>query len=297
MNNKKTINFIIKDLKFIIDEIGHFPTRIELAIIDKSKFNEFKMLSDINRNGGINYFRELIGYPRVRQPWDEERAIIELKVIINKIGHFPTMNELTVNYSLRSYINTHKGINYFRKKLGYGTTENNKSELSSYISNRGSNSEKIVKELIIKWCVFHNLSQPELNVKLAKSKMIEFVCEINKRIGIDVTNTKTKSGVTIQNKWKHKEYHLHLDELWIIVFSDIYTDHDYIKFNKKSPENVKVMSIETFMEELQISIDENLQLKINKYNTCTFHNKDELSNPKQGLSKYFKFKPDIRVKD
>lgn len=106
-----------------------------------------------------------------------------------------------------------------------------------------------------------------------------------------MTNTKTKTGGVIQNKWKHKEYHLYLDELWIVVFSNVFTDFDYIKFNNQSPENVKVMSIETFMEELQISVDKNLQLKIENYNTCDFHSKDNFINLNKGLlSKFFKIK-------
>ena len=57
------------------------------------------------------------------------------------------------------------------------------------------------------------------------------------------------------------------------------------------------MSINTFMEELQISVDDNLQLKIDNYNTCTFHNKDDFSHPKVGLSKFFKMRSDIRIEN
>lgn len=409
-------SLLINELKFIINEIGHFPTLRELSKIDKNRIGEPKLVGKINSNGGINHFRKIMGYPMIREVWNEERAIKELNIIIDKLGHFPLTNELLINTSLRHYIANHNGINYYRKKLGYeiirnrerfseeyiidelnsiiektgefpiadlirdkpyfsqldyhgginhfrkimgydlswgrwdeekyinelkvvvnkidrfptGTDllnmnnfhllneirkhggfkkvredlahlfpehimKNKRSAIASYINIRGLNSEKIVKELINKWCYAHNLPQPEFNVRLSKGNVIEFVCEAKLRIGIDVTNTKTRNSSSIRKKWRKKEYHLHLDELWIVVFTDTFTDLDYIKFNKESPDNVKVMSVETFMKELRITVDDNLQLKIDNYNTCTFHNKDDFSIPKLGLSKFFKFKPDIRI--
>lgn len=416
-NIKEATELLIEILQLIIDEIGHFPSHGEIKEIDKSGYKMSKILNKINQNGGINHFRELMGFPLIKgtinkQQWSEEKAIEELNIIISKINRFPTTKDLSMNYSLSNYINRHGGINHFRKKLGYkaikirerfseeyiidrlnsiieetgefptldfikdeayfsqflhhgsvnhfrkimgyelsrerwdeekfitklsnavnefgrfptqtdlinkrdhsllnainnrggfvkarenfsnlfpnSVSKNYRSELMAYIGKRGANSEKIVKELIVKWCYAHNLPQPEFNVKLAKGKIIEFICESKLRIGIDVTNTKNRSGQAIRHKWNRKEYHLHLDELWIVVFSDIYTEDDYIKFNKQSPENVKVLSIETFMEELQITVDESLQLKIENYNTCNFHNKDNFVNLNKGLlSKFFKIK-------
>ena len=415
----RTTEFIINELRLIINVLGHFPTRREIAEIDKGKPNKSKILGDIHRNGGINHFRKIMGYSLVRQSWDEERIIIELNKVIDDTGHFPESNELLKEKnSLRNAIGSNGGFNYFRKKLGYevirnrdqyseeyiidklnsivdatgefpiidslrkepyfaqliyhgginhfrkimkydlsrerwdedkfiaelnnvvsginkfptstdllnmrnfgllnairkrggfekvkerfsssfpeAIMENKRSEIASYISKRGNKTEKIVKKIIVEWCYVHNLPQPEFNVKLAKSNVIEFVCESDLRIGIDVTNTKSRYGGGIIHKWRKKQYHLHLDELWIVVFSDVYNDLDYVKFNKQSPENVKVMSIETFMEELQISIDKDLQLKIENYNVCTFRNKSDFSRPKLGLSKFFKIKPDIRTKN
>lgn len=159
-------DFIINELKLIIDYIDRFPTQRELAIIDKRKDDKFKLVRKINQNGGINHFRELMGFPLVRQPWNEERANKELNVIIDKIGHFPTMNELLTNGSLRTYIGTHGGLNPFREKLGYEAV-NTDNKMSSYLSKRGKNSERIVKELLTKWCYAHNLPQPDFNVKLS----------------------------------------------------------------------------------------------------------------------------------
>ena len=291
-------NIIIIELKPIIEKLGHFPTYIDLINNKKTKLS-----TAISKNGGHNKFRRLLGYEVImkRNYWSEEIIISKLEYIINKLGHFPTHNELiNMNkHDLSGAIQTHGGMSHFWEifKITPSEIQRKQSVEASYFNNRGLNSEKIVKELIIKWCSAHNLPQPEFDVKLAKGNVIEFVCELNSKIGIDVTNTKNKGGQAIKHKWKKKEYHLHLDELWIVVFSDVYNDHDYIKFNKESPDNIKVMSINTFMEELQISVDNNLQLKIEDYNTCNFHNKDDFSHPKLGLSKFFKIKPDIRIKN
>ena len=409
---KEITNLLVEELQIIIEKTGHFPTGREISEIDKTKFGNPKLFNKIYQNGGINHFREIMGYPVVRQPWNEERAIRELNIIIEKTGDFPTPEEFLKNMSLRTYIGSNGGFNHYRKKLGFkiirirecfseeyiinklnsiieetgefpvletikdkpyfsrifhygginhfrkimgyklsrerwsgekyirelknvisklskfptetdllnmrnfhllneinkhggflkaresfsimfpdSVSKNYRSELMSYIVKRGASSERIVKELITKWCYVHNLPQPDLNVKLSKGNVIEFVCESNLRIGIDVTNTKNRGGQAIRYKWSRKDYHLYLDELWIVVFSDVYTEHDYIKFNKQSPDNVKIMSIETFMKELQISVDKDLQLKIDNFNVCTFHDKDNFVNLNKGLlSKFFKIK-------
>ncbi|MCK4668281.1 hypothetical protein KAU33_16130 [Candidatus Dependentiae bacterium] len=292
-----TEEMILPELELIIEDLNHFPTNTELI-----KMNKYDLIKAISEHGGINHFRKLFECEMIRKSpgyWTEEIIFDELESIIKEIGHFPTQLEL-INMNkqdLQVQISRGKGFKHFWKVFGVDPTQKqkNKSKTSSYVSKRGLNSENIVKELITKWCYAHDLSKPKLNVKLSKGNVIEFVCESDLRVGIDVTNTKSKNGYSIQRKWKHKQYHLHLDELWIVVFSDVFDNTDYTKFNIQSPDNVKIMSIETFMEELGITVDNNLQLKIDNYNACTFHNKDELIIPKQGVGKYFKIKPDIRI--
>lgn len=288
-------------LKLVINKLGHFPNGNEL---EKMSRNDLKVA--ISKRGGFNKFRKMLGYELIRKRgyWTEETIIHEVRLIIEEIGHFPSYSELLNKErdDLAGAIDNHGGMSYFWKIFGIDPTQKQKiqSKISSYIRKRGANSEKIVKELITKWCYAHNLPQPDFNVKLVKGNVIEFVCETDKRIGIDVTNTKASRNTaysTIKRKWNRKQYHLHLDELWIIVFSDVLTNSDYIKFNNQSPDNVKVMSINTFIEELQITVDDNLQFKIDNYNTCTFHNKDDFSKPKLGLSKFFKMKSDIRIEN
>lgn len=286
--------YIIDKINSIIKETGEFP------VLDLMKDEPY--FSRIFYYGGVNHFRKVMGYKLSREQWNEEKFITELSNAVDEFGRFPTQTDLINkrNHSLLNAINNRGGFiktrDDFSNIFPDSVSKNYRSELMSYIGKRGANSEKIVKELITEWCYAHNLPQPEFDVKLSKGNIIEFVCESNSRIGIDVTNTKNRGGHAIRHKWNRKEYHLHLDELWIVVFSDVYTEHDYFKFNKQSPDNVKVMSIEVFMEELQISVDKDLQLKIENYNTCDFHSKDDFSHPKLGLSKFFKIKPDNRIK-
>jgi len=152
--------------------------------------------------------------------------------------------------------------------------------MSSYNARRGKSSEKIVKQILQDYCILHNLPEPQYNVKLTKGSILEFVCNTNKIIGIDVTNTKSQNGKNIYKKWLKKDYHNYLDELWIVIFSNIFTESDYIKFNNDSPSNVKIMSIYTFLKELDYSLDELTKTKIDKYCLCTFHTKEQFREMK-----------------
>lgn len=142
----------------------------------------------------------------------------------------------------------------------------------SYNVIRGKKSEKIVKAMIKEYCDKHNITF-DCNKKLSKGNILEFVCNTNKHIGIDVTNTENYE--TIRHKFMHKEYHKYLDELWIIVFGEFFQE-DYIKWNNKSPENVKIMTIEQFMEEIDFIADDIMSTKINMLNQCTFSTKQQL---------------------
>lgn len=113
--------------------------------------------------------------------------------------------------------------------------------------------------------------------------VIEFICNTNKKIGIDVTNTKTIKIIT--NKYTKKDYYKYVDELWIIVFNDGYSNKDYIKFNENSNKFLKehnenlnkiwILSINQFLEELDYSIDLQLKNKIHSYQACTFETKEQ----------------------
>ena len=276
-----TEDAVISELKLVVDELGYFPIQTKLNEIGKGGLTQA-----MKKYGSPNYFREKMRYNIIKKSkgyWTEDTIISELKIIVEKINHFPSNDELNMmgRRDLSGAITRHNGFYYFREKIGSNHTMKNKhkSELASYIIKRGLKSEQFVKNIITEWTEIHNKPKPNCNVKLSKGNVLEFVCNLDKKIGIDVTNTKASKSsayTTIRHKWKHREYHLHLDELWIVVFTDVLTSYDYNKLNRKSPDNVKVFPIEEFLKELDYST-ENLG-KIDQLNECTFHNKEEIIN-------------------
>jgi len=271
-----TEKVIIDKLNEIISNINHFPTIFEL------KENNTYLVHKIYKFGGINKFRYLMNYEPIFKPknyWTDEKIIEELKIICKKLNHFPSNNEIIElkRNDLQGAIIKSGGYIRFLGLLGYTVLDYKKiySEKMSYNGKRGKNSEKIVKQILKDYCILHNLPEPKYNVKLSKGSVLEFVCNTNKTIGIDVTNTENKS--IIYHKFTKKKYQDFLDELWIVVFSDSFSKEDYIKWNKESPENVKIFHIDMFIKEINYSVNQNLQNKINKYCTCSFHTKEELN--------------------
>lgn len=271
----------IKELNEVIKDIKHFPTQKELNKMKKSS-----LIYAMLKNGGFNYFRSKTGYEIIKQDkkyWNEKNILEELKIIVNKIGHFPVQSELhkMKRFDLSVAITRNGGHLHFREllKIPVSIQEKHTSELMSYIGKRGKASEDIVYKILFEYCKINDLPLPDLNVKLNKGNILEFVCNIGKIIGIDVTNTnasKHSAITTISRKWRKKDYHLYLDELWIVVFTDVLTLEDYNKLNSNSPENIKVFSIEEFLAELDYSAEQNIKNKINKFKACSFHTKEEM---------------------
>ena len=272
---------IIIELESVISNLGYFPSQEQLI---KMKRGDLK--DSIVQHGGTNYFRKKLGYEPLKKHkgyWSEKTIIEELRQVVGYLGHFPSYNELNImnKKDLQSMINKSGGLIHFRERMGYNASLylKYKSELSSYINKRGIASEQFVKEIISKWSNIHGKPSPDFNVKLTQGNFLEFVCDFDKKIGIDVTNTKSSKNSTfhtISNKWKHKQYHLNLDELWIVVFTDVLSPEDYNKLNTISPGNVKVFSVEGFLMELDYSTESCDMDKINKFKKCTFHNKNEM---------------------
>lgn len=325
----------IKELKVVIDRLKHFPTKAMLKSIGKrglciainrhgglNKFREklgyklskkpigywtdktiIKELKEIEKElnrppvlkelkmnlqvavqmyGGLNRFRQMLGWDLPQKPdgfWADRTIIDELQKVIEAIRHFPTQLELMRmdRNDLQGAIAKHGGLNKFRELLGYSVSlyEQYRIECSAYSSRRGKKTEYLVEAILVEWCKQNGYSKPIRNKKLGVHNVIEFTCTVGKYIGIDVTNTKDVSGQSIRKKYLKKDYHKYLDELWIVVFSNVFKEHDYRKFNEESPDNVKVMSIDTFLEELDISTDECMRAKIDGYKNCTFRTKDE----------------------
>jgi len=240
----------------------------------------------------INYNRKLLGLSeldklQIHKKWTEENIINKLKEIINEIGYFPSMNdfyELGYSYLYQQIYKLYGNLSKCAKSLGSETKSLSKK--SSYINKRGKNTENIIKNILINYCIKNDLPEPIYNEKLAKGNVIEFICNTNKKIGIDVTNTKSLSSYdVITNKYRKKDYYKYLDELWIIVFSNKLTNKDYIELNEdanqflkeqnENPNKIWIMSIETFLDELDYSIDLHTRNKIDAYKSCTFRTKEK----------------------
>lgn len=275
-----TDDMIVSELKFIINKLGHFPSDDELKSMNKTTLSVMMW-----RNGGYHKFRTLVGADFVKMPnhyWSDEKIINELNLIINKLKRFPTQRELIKmdKGDLVHAMFNNGGVIKYIKLLGYlFIYKGYISATRSYVTKRGKNSEIIVRYIIEDYCKINNIPPPSYNVKLSKGNVVEFVCDTGKKIGIDVTNNKTSKS-SIVRKWTRKDYYKHLDELWIVVFSDLFTNQDYNKFNYISPPNVKVMSIYQFIEELNYSLDEHTKSKIDKYCKCNFHTKEEFIKSK-----------------
>lgn len=268
--NEKNIIF---ELELVMKYLDHFPTQKEL-----SEMKRQDLISGITKHGGLNKFRGELGYEPLHKPdgyWTEKTVIAHLEAIVEKLGYFPSHFDLCeINESgLSTSISRNGGFPKFRELMGYPISiqKKYKSEISSYINKRGKASELLVKRIIQDWLAIHNLPEVSCNVKLTSKNILEFVCDIGKTIGIDVTNTESKSSII--RKWSHKDYHKNLDELWIVVFSTKFTEEDYVKLNEKCPGNVTVVSIDEFLKILEYSTDEYLRTKIDKYKECTFRSK------------------------
>lgn len=83
---------IVAMIKKFIDENDNFPTFNELE-----KIKQYDLIRAINRNGGLPKFRKLLNCPELCKPhnyYTEELIYNKIKDFANKIGHFPTYNEL-----------------------------------------------------------------------------------------------------------------------------------------------------------------------------------------------------------
>jgi len=104
------------------------------------------------------------------------------------------------------------GYPHFRECLGIAVSEHEKfiSKQCSYFNKRGKKSEILVERMILDYCKRNGLPSPEYNKKFSDGTKIEFVCKSNKRIGIDVTNTKKNAFKTIQRSLKERNIMLFL---------------------------------------------------------------------------------------
>jgi hypothetical protein len=266
----------LEELKKVTTEIGHFPKHEELSTMGRADLE-----GAITKHGGSNYFRNLLGVELLQVSaghWTIEQTLEDLKKITDDIGHFPSHNELSAGGrgDLLHAISRNGGVDKFREMLGYPPSLEEYSGLGAYVSRRGYKSEKEVKKILLQYCKQNGRPEPTYNIKLSIGNVIEFVC--GGKIGIDVTNTKDYSGWKIRRKYHEKDYNKYLDKLWIVVLSDVFTNEDYIRFNEESPKNVEIMSVWDLIDTLQVDIDEHSKRKLEALETCTLRTKDDLIN-------------------
>lgn len=269
-NNYWSEQTIKKELSEIIKKTGHFPLSSELKNTKRTD-----LLSQAVHRGGLNYFRKLMGYVPFQEAngyWTEEKIKEQLSDFISLYGYFPTRTDLTnlgkskLAHAIHAHGGQTKYANIFSNITNFKSTL---SEFQSYVVYRGKKTENMIYDILCNYCKKKNLKTPHTNTKLSKSNVIEFMCEDNKIIGIDVTNTKCETVVT--RKWTKKDYCKYLDELWVVVVSDTFKQHHYEKWNRESPENVYVMSIDDFIKDINYNLSECEKNKIDMLKKCTFH--------------------------
>lgn len=87
-----TIENTTKELKNIIVKLGRFP-----SVSDLRSMGMNKILKPIYKHGGINHFRNKLGYPITGHPagyWSDNTILNKLSGIIEKIGRFPVTSEI-----------------------------------------------------------------------------------------------------------------------------------------------------------------------------------------------------------
>jgi len=262
-------------IKDYIDKYNCFPTRKMLE-----KIGNTRLMNAISSTGGFNYYIKKFGFKIKKHRngfWSYDITLKKLQEKINILGYYPSNFELEPG--LVHAILKHGGNAYFRKLLGYKADY--WSEMCSYFNKRGKNTEKIVLNIIKDYCVRKKIKEPILNKKFKSGKIIEFVCETDKMVGIDVVNTRNIN--TIKIKWLKRDYHKYLDELIIVVFSNIFNENNYNDLNKESPDNVSIISIEEFCHILEYDLDTKTEEKINKYKSCTFSKRTLVKKEKEGI--------------
>jgi len=128
----------INELKEIINKTNHFPTKNELI-----SMNRYNLTSAVDKHGGLERFRKLFGYELLQKPngyWTEETILKELKPICERLGNFPTRNDLvTINKTdLSAQITINGGYYKFSKLMGL---QNLHVPLSSWTE------DKVIEEL------------------------------------------------------------------------------------------------------------------------------------------------------
>ncbi|MFX0135966.1 MAG: hypothetical protein ACFFDN_20150 [Candidatus Hodarchaeota archaeon] len=260
--------------------------------------NRHNLLGGIKRYyGGLNKVRTKMGFDYKNKPngyWKKwENIKRELKLIIKKIGHFPTDSELQElrRYDLLGWIEIyHSNLISVRKKMGYKLDD--LCERASYHAKRGYNTQKYVLDILKKYADVRGITYSQKKeTMVGPGHFLELICDKNNLIGVDITNAKHERTVT--RKWEEKKYHLFVNTFWIIVISDEWDYEQYEKWNEDSPENVIVIDgrkLEEFLNSIgsddkPFEIPKSKKQKLDALARCTFWNKEKIKKEYEFLTK------------
>ena len=108
---------IVAKLQLVINIIKKFPMHKDLVAL-----KEHPLRKDVIQSGGLHKYAELMNYPSPRNIngyWNDITLDNAIKEAIKYYGYFPKQEEIKKYKGLLGYINTHGGINFFRRKYGY----------------------------------------------------------------------------------------------------------------------------------------------------------------------------------
>jgi len=176
-----------------------------------------------------------------------------LAVIFNNTPHLAVDNAYPGEFSIKDF-------------------QSERTKAFKYYTKVGNKTQNAFVEYITNYCKNHNLKF-KYETK-AGSGRIEFWCEGNKVTVIDITRATTKS--TIIDKWRKRDYHKdpRIDNVWIVVNSDVFSIREYEEFNRNCPDNVRVFHILELFDKLGEQPERELRLKLEAYSMCRLHKKN-----------------------
>jgi hypothetical protein len=105
---------ILQEIKKLFEKQNRFPTQKDMRDVSG-------LVGAVQRAGGGNHFREMMGVPPIRLNfWNDETILVELSKVSAEIGKIPTCRDLEKleRFDLRSAILKNKGFRHYQGLLG-----------------------------------------------------------------------------------------------------------------------------------------------------------------------------------
>ena len=103
---------ILKEIKKLISDLGKFPQYNDMRAVKG-------LTAAVPKHGGVNHFRELLGYNQLKiNYWNDKTILNELTIMYKNAGMMLSDGVLRKERSdLHSAISKRKGLAYYQKKL------------------------------------------------------------------------------------------------------------------------------------------------------------------------------------